>query len=189
MATGSDVTTLLAAAARGDRGALDEMLPLVYAELRRIAQGYLRAERPDHTLQPTALVHEAYMRLVNQREVDWKNRAQFLGVAANMMRRILVNHAEAHRAEKRGGDMQRITLDRAVGALEERNLDVLALNAAMEKLAAVDPRKARMVELRFFGGLTNEEIAEVMGISLRTIERDYRLCKAWLHRELSGESA
>ena len=179
-----EVTQLLVAASNGDRQALDEMLPLVYAELRRLAGGYLRDERGDHTLQPTALVHEAYLRLVNQRSVDWKNRAHFMGVAAQMMRRILVNHAEGKKAEKRGGGAEKITLDHAVGAFEERDLDVLAVDLALARLATIDERKARIIELRFFAGLTTPEIAEVLGISTATIERDYTFARAWLHREL-----
>ena len=184
-----DVTELLVAASKGDRGALDEMLPLVYAELRQVAERYLRRERSNHTLQPTALVHEAYMRLVNQREVNWRNRAQFVGVAAEMMRRILVNHAEARAAGKRGGGMERITLDRALLQFEDRNLDVIAVDDALKRLSQKDQRGARIVELRFFGGLTNEEIAEVLGISERTIEREYAFARAWLQRSLAGGAA
>ena len=189
MEPAGDVTRLLVAAGRGDKSALDAMLPLVYAELRRIADGYLRNERRDHTLQPTALVHEAYMRLVNQHSVDWRNRAQFIGVAAQMMRRILVNHAEGKKAEKRGGEREKITLDRAVGAFEEKNLDVIEVDLALARLAAVDERKARIVELRFFGGLTVDEIAEVLGVSKATVERDYTFARAWLYRELRGGTA
>ena len=181
-----EVTQLLVAASKGDRKALDEMLPFVYAELRRLADGYLRDERRDHTLQPTALVHEAYLRLINQREVDWRNRAQFIGVAAQMMRRILVNHAAAKKADKRGGDAEKVTLDRAVEFMEERNLDVLEVDLALSRLAGVDERKARVVELRFFGGLTTEEIAQVLNVSVATIERDYVFARAWLRRELSN---
>lgn len=181
-----EVTQLLVAASKGDRKALDEMLPFVYAELRRLADGYLRDERRDHTLQPTALVHEAYLRLINQREVDWRNRAHFIGVAAQMMRRILVNHAAAKKAEKRGGDAEKVTLDRAVEFMEERNLDVLQVDLALSRLAGVDERKARVVELRFFGGLTTEEIAQVLDVSVATIERDYVFARAWLRRELSS---
>lgn len=184
MESAGEVTHLLAAVAQGDRQALDEMLPLVYGELRRLADGYLREERPDHTLQPTALVHEAYLRLVNQRTVDWRNRAHFIGVAAQLMRRILVKHAEAKRAGKRGAGAERITLDRAVGAFAEQDLDVLAVDLALARLTTIDERKARVVELRFFGGLTSAEIAEVIGVSTATVERDYTFARAWLHREL-----
>jgi RNA polymerase sigma factor (TIGR02999 family) len=180
------VTELLVAAGHGDRGALDEMLPLVYAELRQVAERYLRRERSDHTLQPTALVHEAYLRLVNQREVNWRNRAQFIGVAAEMMRRILVNHAEARAAGKRGGGAERITLDNALLQFEDRNLDVIAVDAALKQLATKDPRSARIIELRFFGGLKNDEIAEVLGISDRTIDREYSFGRAWLQRALQS---
>ena len=160
------------------------MLPLVYAELRNVAERYLRRERKDHTLQPTALVHEAYLRLINQREVNWRNRAHFVGVAAEMMRRILVNHAEARAAGKRGGDAERVTLDNALLAFEDRNLDVIEVDASLKKLAERDERGAKIVELRFFGGLTNEEIAEVLGISERTIDREYAFARAWLQRAL-----
>ena len=180
-----DVTELLVAASNGDRGALDEMLPLVYAELRQVAERYLRRERSNHTLQPTALVHEAYMRLVNQREVNWRNRAQFVGVAAEMMRRILVNYAEARAAGKRGGGMERITLDRALLQFEDRNLDVVAVDQALKNLAEKDARGARIVELRFFGGLTVEEAAEALGISPATVKRGWSVARAWLKRELS----
>jgi RNA polymerase sigma-70 factor (ECF subfamily) len=184
MSSPRDVTELLVAAGNGDRGALDEMLPLVYAELRNVAERYLRRERRDHTLQPTALVHEAYIRLINQREVDWRNRAHFVGVAAEMMRRILVNHAEARAAGKRGGGAERVTLDRALLQFQDRNLDVIEIDGALKKLAEQDPRAARIVELRFFGGLTNEEIAEVLTISERTIDREYAFARAWLQRSL-----
>ncbi len=185
MESPGEITQLLVAASKGDRKALDEMLPLVYAELRRLADGYLRDERRDHTLQPTALVHEAYLRLINQREVDWRNRAHFVGVAAQMMRRILVNHAAAKKAEKRGGEAEKVTLDRAVEFFEERNLDVLDVDLALGRLAAIDERKARVMELRFFGGLSTEEIAQVLEVSVATIERDYVFARAWLRRELS----
>jgi RNA polymerase sigma-70 factor, ECF subfamily len=160
-------------------------MPIVYNELRRLAESYLRAERPDHTLQATALVHEAYLRLVNQRNVDWKNRAQFFGMAASMMRRILVNHAEAHHAAKRGGDAQKLSVDEAISFFEEQDLDLLALNEALERLAQMDPRQSEIVELRFFGGLTIEEVAEVLDASPATIKRDWAMAKSWLLRELS----
>lgn len=190
MESAGEVTRLLTAVAQGDRQALDEMLPLVYDELRRLADAYLRDERPDHTLQPTALVHEAYLQLVNQRTVDWRNRAHFIGVAANLMRRILVKHAREKKADKRGGAAaEKITLDRAVGIFEEQNLDVLEVDLALERLASLDERKARVIELRFFGGLTTEEIAEVAAISTATVERDYTFARAWLYRELQPRGA
>ena len=180
-----DITQLLIDSKGGDKAALDQLMPIVYSELRRLAESYLRAERGDHTLQATALVHEAYLRLVNQRNVDWKNRAQFFGMAASMMRRILVNHAEAHHAAKRGGDAQKISLDDAISFFEEQDLDLLALNQALERLAQMDPRQTEIVELRFFGGLTVEEVAEVLNTSPATVKRDWLMAKSWLLRELS----
>ncbi|GLC26715.1 sigma-70 family RNA polymerase sigma factor [Roseisolibacter agri] len=163
---------------------LDACFPLVYDELRRMAGAYLRAEADGHTLQPTALVHEAYLRLVGQRCVDWQNRAQVLGVAAEMMRRILVNHAVARRAAKRGGDAPRVALDEAVRVLEADDVDLVALDGALETLAAVDARASRVVELRFFGGLGIDETAEVLGVSPATVKRDWTVARAWLRREL-----
>ncbi len=166
---------------------LDEMFPVIYAELRRLAQNYLRRERADHTLQPTALVHEAYLRLRNQRNVDWQNRAQFLGIAASMMRRILVNHAEAKHAEKRGGNGNvKQSLDEVTVFFEQQNLDLLALHEALKNLAAIDEQKSRVVELKFFGGLTTEEIAEVVGKSVATIEREWTFARAWLCKTLNS---
>ena len=179
-------TQLFAAAQRGDREALDRFMPLVYDELRRLAASFLRRERKDHTLQPTALVNEAYMRLVDQRAVPVENRAHFFGLAAQMMRRILVNHAEARRAAKRGGGATRITLDASHSVSEDRTLEILAVNEALEKLAAFDAPKARLVELRMFTGLTMDEAAIVLGKSKATVERDWRVARAWLHKELEG---
>lgn len=181
----SSVTDLLVRAGEGDHAVLDELLPLVYDELRRLARVQLGAERAVHTLQPTALVHEAYFRLVGQRNVDWRNRAQFLGIAAEMMRRILINHAQARRAEKRGGGATRVALDETVSFFEERDVDLIALDDALGALAAVDPRGARVVELRFFGGLGIEETAEVLGVAPATVKRDWSVAKAWLRRELT----
>ncbi len=179
-------TQLLRAWSDGDRRALDDMLPLVYDELHRLAARYLGRERPDHTLQPTALVHEAYLRLVRQREVDWRNRAQFLGLAAGIMRRILVNHARDRAAAKRSGDRERVSLSLVEAPSGGRDLDLLALEAALDRLAELDPRKARVVELRFFGGLTMEEIAAVLEISRATVERDWSFARAWLYDALEG---
>jgi RNA polymerase sigma factor (TIGR02999 family) len=170
--------------APGDPGALDDCFPLVYYELRRLAGRFLRAEGDGHTLQPTALVHEAYLRLVGQRSVDWRNRAQFLGVAAEMMRRILVNHAVARRTEKRGGGASRVALDETVRVLEADDVDLLALDGALAALAAVDARASRVVELRFFAGLGIEETAEVLGVSPATVKRDWTVARAWLRRRL-----
>lgn len=179
------VTQLLVGWGKGDRGALDEMLPLVYGELRRLAAYYLNKERSDHTLQPTAVVHEAYLRLVDQKRVDWKNRAQFLGLAAEMMRRILVNHARDRAASKRGGHAQRVSLSLADNLFEQPDIDMLALDDALVELAQLDPRKSRIVELKFFGGLTTQEIAEVEDVSTRTVERSWALARAWLYRAIT----
>jgi RNA polymerase sigma factor (TIGR02999 family) len=183
--TRENITKLLIDFGKGDRAALDEMLPLVYSELKRLASYYLSQERTGHTLQTTALVHEAYMRLVDQQNVNWKNRAQFLGVAAEMMRRILVNHARDRAAAKRGGGAKRVSLRLAdVGG--ETDIDLIALDQALTEFSTLDARKSRIVELKFFGGLTIEEIGEVMGISHGTVERELMLARAWLYRALSG---
>ena len=181
-----EITRLLVDFSKGDRATLDELFPVVYDELRRLASNYLRRERNNHTLQPTALVHEAYMKLIDQREVDWQNRAHFFGIAAQMMRRILLKHAEKHNAEKRGGNFQKVNLDEAIVFFEKQNLDVLALDKALSQLAEFDEKQARIVELRFFGGLKNEEVAEVIGVSLATVKREWTIAKAWLMRELSN---
>jgi RNA polymerase sigma factor (TIGR02999 family) len=181
-----EVTQLLQRLQAGDATAVDFLVPLVYAELHELAAGYLRSERPDHTLQPTALVHEAYLKLVGQREVHWQNRSHFLGVAAQAMRRILVDYARKHRAAKRGGGPV-ITLREGMLVDQAANLDLIALNDALTRLAELDQRQARIVELRFFGGLTLEEIAAVLGISTITIKREWRIARAWLRSQL-GES-
>lgn len=166
---------------QGDRAALDAMLPSIYAELERLARICLSRERSDHTLQPTALVHEAYMKLTEQRHVDWRNRAHFLGVAAGAMRRVLLPHAEHRNAQKRDGALERITLDEAMAALEhETTVDVIDLNTALDRLAALDARQARVVELRIFGGLTIVEAAEVLDLSEATVKRDWNVAKLWL---------
>ena len=178
-------TRLLLDWSDGDEGARNEMLPLVYDELRRLASLYLVRERRDHTLQPTALVHEAYLRLIDQRHVNWKNRAQFVGVAAVMMRRILVNHARGRAAEKRGGEVERVTLSLAhIG--EAPSVDLIALHEALDLLAAIDARKSRIVELKFFGGLTTAEIGEVMELSHATVEREWSFARAWLYRSIGA---
>jgi RNA polymerase sigma factor (TIGR02999 family) len=184
-----DVGRLLAAYADGDRGALDECLPLIYHELRRIAAGYLRAERQSHTLQPTALVHEAYMRLVDQSRVDWQGRTHFLGVAAMAMRRILVDHARRHGRVKRGGRFQQVTLSDVAADSGAFDVDIIALHDVLERLAASDERQARIVELRCFAGLTVAEIAGTTGLSERTVEREWTHARAWMRRELGGERA
>jgi RNA polymerase sigma factor (TIGR02999 family) len=158
---------------------LDELMPLVYDELRRLAQQYLSGERGGHTLQTTALVHEAYLRLVDQKSVNWQNRAQFFGIAAQMMRRILINHARERNAQKRQGYATKISLDDAVGLFEKRELDLVALDEALNELATLDPQQTQIVELRFFGGLTIEEVAEVAGISPATTKREWDSAKLW----------
>lgn len=182
-----DITILLAELRAGNRSAESRLLPLVYDELRRRARRYLRAERPDHTLQPTALVHEAYLRLAGQNGVDWQNRTHFFAVAAQVMRRILVDHARAHKAEKRGGHEPRIALEEGLAFTEEKSAELLALDEALARLAERDPRQARVVELRFFGGLSEDEAAEVLGISTRTLKRDWSVARAWLYKEVRSQ--
>jgi RNA polymerase sigma factor (TIGR02999 family) len=180
------ITQYLLDWSKGDKGALEAMLPLVYAELRRIAAGRLRNEKPGHTLQPTALVHEAYLRLVAQERANWQNRAQFFGIAAEMMRRILINHALEKQAQKRGGGALKVTLSDADGAAGwHQDINLLALDEALKKLATFDERKSRIVELKFFGDLTIGEIAEVTGLSRATVEREWTTARAWLYREIS----
>jgi RNA polymerase sigma factor (TIGR02999 family) len=181
-----DITQILQEVSGGNREAPARLMPLVYDELRRLADHYLRRERPDHTLQPTALVHEAYLKLVDQTRVDWQNRAHFFGVAAQLMRRILVDHARRHQAEKRGGFQQKLTLDEAVDYSQTRDVDLVKLDDALTALAKFDARQSRIVELRFFGGLTIEETAEALGISPATVKVDWSMAKAWLRREIGG---
>jgi RNA polymerase sigma factor (TIGR02999 family) len=183
--TSHDVTRLLFELQQGREGAADQLVPLVYLELRDLAVHYMRAERADHTLQPTALVHEAYMRLVDQRNASWQNRSHFFGIAAQAMRRILVDHARRKRASKREGG-ERVTLDESVAEAQERSVDVLALDDALTKLAALDPRQAKVVELRFFGGLDIEQTAESLGVSPATVKRDWTFARAFLQREMEG---
>lgn len=180
-----DVTRLLAEWRGGNQAALDQLLPVVYDELRRLAAAYLRKERADHTLQSTALVHEAYLRLIGQREVQWQNRAHFFGVAAKMIRRILVDHARGKIAAKRGGAAVKLSLDEALAVSGKKDLDLVRLDEALHGLANLDPRQERIVELRFFGGLSIEETAEVVGISPATVKREWSVAKAWLLREVS----
>lgn len=186
MASSPEITEWLASCKGGDTATLERLLPLVYDELHRRAVQAFSRERAGHTLQPTALVHEAYLRLMEQHETSWKNRAQFFGIAAQMMRRILVSHARARQAAKRGGDEQRITLDEGLAAAPARDVNLLALDEALTKLETIDPEKSRMVELRFFSGLSVEETAQMMGLSPRTIDRQWHTAKAWLHRELAA---
>jgi RNA polymerase sigma factor (TIGR02999 family) len=179
-----NVTGLLVAYRNGDREALRMLIPIVYAELRKIAARYLRRERANHTLQPTALVHEAYLRLADQKDVQWQNRAHFLGCAAQIMRNVLVDAARIHRAEKRGGGARNVSLDGAALAPASQDVDVIALHEALRALEAIDPVRSRVVELRFFGGLSVEETAEVMGASTATVKRHWTTARAWLLREL-----
>jgi RNA polymerase sigma factor (TIGR02999 family) len=181
------VTRLLNDWSDGDSTALDELIPIIYDELRSLAAHYLRRERADHTLQPTALVHEAYFRLVDQKEVRWQSRAHFFGIAAQMMRRVLIDHAKSQGRAKRGGGRQKVDLDQAAGLSEEQASEVMALDDALEALARIDPRKSKIVELRYFGGLSVEETAEVLGVSPNTIMRDWAMAKAWLYNEIKGE--
>jgi RNA polymerase sigma factor (TIGR02999 family) len=181
-----EVTQLLSRWRDGDPAALDSLVPLVYSELRRMAARHLRHERPQHTLQATALVHEAFVKLVDQRDVRWQNRAHFYGIAAQAMRRILVDHARGRATEKRGGDLSRVPLDddAAKSGLDDRT-DILDLDDALTRLAAVDADQVRVVELRYFGGLTVEETAEVLGCSTGSVKREWTTAKAWLYRELT----
>jgi RNA polymerase sigma-70 factor (ECF subfamily) len=179
-----NVTRLLIELSNGDQDAVDLLLPVIYDELRKLAASYLRRERPDHTLQPTALVHEAYLRLVDQTRVNWQNRAHFFGVAAQIMRRLLVDHARKHNAEKRGQDFQKLSLDENIDRAVERSTELMALDDALKALAAFDEQKARMVELRYFGGLSIEETADVMGVTPTTVKRHWRFAKAWLYGEM-----
>jgi len=179
------ITALIARARGGQPAALDELVPLVYAELRRIAGRYMRRERPGQSLQATALVHEAYIRLLKDEDLSFENRAHFLGIAARAMRQILVEHARARDADKRGGERRRITLDEGLATGEPADVDMMALDQALERLAAHDADQARLVELRFFGGLTNEETAAALGVSPATVKRAWVVARAWLFRELS----
>ncbi len=180
-----DVTHLLIQWSKGDTAALDALMPLVYKELRRLAQHYLSREKPGHTLSSTALVHEAYLRLITQRDVTWQNRAHFFGVASRMMRRILVDHARRHGYAKRGGGAMTLALDEVIEAEKPREIDLVALDDALDTLAKLDERQSRMVELRFFGGLSIEETSEVLGVSAPTVKREWATARAWLYREIS----
>ena len=185
MSSPENVSQLLVKWGEGDQAALDRLMPLVYSELRRLASNYLRRERQNHTLQPTALVNEAYLKLIDQKSARWQNRAHFYGVAAQLMRRILVDHARQHQAAKRGGRSQeRLSITSAGQLGEKPDLDLLALHEALEELKTFDPQQERIVELRYFGGLSIEETAEVMGIGHATVERDWKMARAWLRRKL-----
>lgn len=179
-----EVTSLLLQLKQGNRGAEDELIPLVYNELRRIAGKYLRRERVGHSLQPTALVHEAYIRLVDMKQIDWQSRSHFFAVSAMLMRRILVDHARARHAVKRGEGWTTVSIEQFSPAEEDSRADVLALDEALKRLAILDLRQSKVVELRFFGGMSEEESAQVLGVSARTVKRDWRIAKAWLYKEL-----
>ena len=186
MRSSEGITQLLVDWSNGDQAALEKLMPLVYSELRRLASNYLRRERGEHTLQPTALVNEAYLKLVNQRNAKWQNRAHFFGISAQLMRRILVDHARQHQAVKRGGsEQQRVSITSAEKLAEQPDVDLLALNEALDELARMDEQQSRIVELKFFGGLSIEEIAEVLGVGHATVERDWKFARAWLRRQLS----
>jgi RNA polymerase sigma factor (TIGR02999 family) len=182
------VTDLLAAWSQGDKEALDKLMPLVYNELRRLARQHMRRERAGHTLQTNALVNEAYLRLVDQRSAQWQNRAQFFGVAAQLMRRILVDHARSHNRLKRAGDAQKVSLDEAVIVSQEQAIELLSLHEALEKLETLNERLGRIVELRYFGGLSIDETAEVLKVSPGTVMKDWTFAKAFLHEAISDES-
>jgi RNA polymerase sigma factor (TIGR02999 family) len=181
----SKTTEFLRDLSSGDSSAADRLMPLVYTELREIAQGCLRNERPGHTLQPTALVHEVFIKLVDQTRVNYRGRTHFLALSAQAMRRILVDHARGKARDKRGGGRPRIELDESLTVSAQRDEDLLALDEALEKLAKLDPRQAKIVEMRFFGGMTVEEVAEALGVSKRTIESEWTMVRAWLRREMS----
>jgi RNA polymerase sigma factor (TIGR02999 family) len=186
MSGSEPVTELLRAWSDGDEGALDALVPLVESELRRLARVYMARERRDHTLQVTALVNEAFLRLTGARDVRWESRAHFLGIAARLMRRVLVDHARSRAFQKRGGADRKVPLEDAALLLPPSSVDLLALDRALEVLAAVDPRKSRVVEMRYFGGMTVEETASALGVSPETVKRDWRLAKLWLLRQLEG---
>lgn len=184
-----EVTQMLLAWNDGDENALERLIPYVEAELHRLAQYYLSRERPGHTLQATALVNEAFLRLIDSQSVQWQNRAHFFGITAQVMRRILVDHARRRRNQKRGGELLRVSLVEAENVAGGRDTSVIALDEALQLLAEFDQRKSRIVELKFFGGLSEEEIAEVLQVSLRTVQRDWNLARAWLFKELSKEDS
>jgi RNA polymerase sigma-70 factor, ECF subfamily len=182
-----EITQLLLAWNDGDQAALEKLTPLVYAELHRLARGYMLGERPGHTLQTTALINEAYLRLIDWKNVRWQSRAHFFGIAAQVMRRILVDFARARHYTKRGGATQQVSLDEAVTIHENRSAELIALDEALKSLAELDPRKSQIVELRFFGGLSAQETAEVLKVSQRTVEREWNSARTWLYRELRGK--
>jgi RNA polymerase sigma factor (TIGR02999 family) len=187
-APNEQATRMLIDWSNGNREAAAGLMPLVYDELRRLARSYLQRERADHTLQATGLVHEAYLRLVDQKTTTWQNRAHFFGVAAQLMRRILVDHARRHRTAKRGGDATKVEFDEALAPSASRSLDVIALDDALQDLAKLNPQHSQIVELRFFGGMTTDEVAEVLDVSPRTVQREWRMARAWLRRQIFGQT-
>jgi RNA polymerase sigma factor (TIGR02999 family) len=184
-----EITRLLVAWGQGDQTALERLMPLVYEELRRLARRHMNRQRPGHTLQTTALVNEAYLRLIDASQVQWQNRAHFFAVSAQLMRRILVDFARSRKSLKRGGEAQQVTLDDSLEVPSERGADLIALDDALNTLGVMNPRQSQIVELRYFGGLSEEEIAEALKISPRTVRRDWSLARAWLYRELSKTAA
>jgi RNA polymerase sigma-70 factor (ECF subfamily) len=188
MSATEDVTQLLNALNEGDAATVDRLFGLVYEELRAVSAGCLRNERPDHTLQPTALVNEVFLRLIKQTQIDWKNRAHFLAVAASAMRQVLIDHARGRKRVKRGGPAQRVAMADAITPIADADPELLDLEEALQRLATMDPRQSRIVELRFFGGMTVEEIAHVLGVSRSTVEAEWRMARAWLRRELTSET-
>src|SRR5271155_3266140 len=186
MSESQEVTMLLSALTNGEDGAASKLIPVVYDELRRLAGSYMRRERVDHTLQPTALVHEAYLKLVEQRSVDWQSRAHFFGIAAQVMRRILIDHARGYLRDKRGGGQKPVPIDEALVFAPEQSMELVKIDQALEQLTKLDPRQAKIVELRFFGGLTVEQTADLLGISEKTVKRDWSMAKAWLRGELKA---
>jgi RNA polymerase sigma factor (TIGR02999 family) len=181
----SEVTRLLLDWSAGNQTALDQLMPLVYDELRRLASSYLRSERPGHTLEPTGLIHEAYMRLVDQSLPQWENRSHFFGVAARLMRQILVDHARSRGAVRRGGNQKKISIEDTTVFSDDHAAELIAFDEALRKLAELDERKARIIEMQSFGGMTSEETAEALGISVPTVKRDLKFARAWLKRELN----
>ncbi|HVE56900.1 MAG TPA: sigma-70 family RNA polymerase sigma factor [Pyrinomonadaceae bacterium] len=182
-----EITRILKSWSGGNREAVDDLIPLVYDELHKVAAQYLRRQRPDHTLQPTALVNEAYLKLIDISNVNWQDRAHFFAVASQTMRHILVDHARAQAREKRGGGAQKLSLDEAISLSSEKEVDVLSLDEALNQLAAIDEQQSKIVELRFFGGLTVEETAVVLKISTATVKREWRIAKAWLYGKISND--
>lgn len=180
------ITGLLRDASRGKAEATDALFPLVYSELHRIATAHLTKERPNHTLQPTALVHDAYLKIIRGAEVEWQDRVHFYSIASRVMRRILVDYARARAARKRGGPQHQVTLEEGIAVTQQKTVDVIALDEALTKLGSVDERQAQVVEMRFFAGMEEEEIASILGISSRTVKRDWRIARAWLYNELRG---